>query len=192
MSINGSAHCEAVDLPRCKPFAGLDWLSKVTRLVHLNRALDMDNSLTTAAFKKIRLAALLSVSLIAMALGGCASGPKRPVFYPNAHLQSVGRAQGERDIDVCMAQARDYGVNQNKDGEIGKRAAKGGILGGVGAGVWGLVRGEAGERAVAGAAAGAATGATVGAFESTELNPTFKRFVQRCLAERGYDVIGWE
>lgn len=152
----------------------------------------MVNSLTMAAVQKARLAAILSVGMVAMALSSCASGPKRPVFYPNSHIQSVGRAQGERDIDACMALARDYGVNQNKDGEIGKRAAKGGILGGVGAGAWGLVRGEAGERAAAGAAAGAATGATVGAFESTELSPTFKRFVQRCLSERGYDVIGWE
>jgi len=23
-------------------------------------------------------------------------------------------------------------------------------------------------------------------------NPTFQGFVQRCLAERGYEVIGWE
>ena len=48
------------------------------------------------------------------------------------------------------------------------------------------------ESPAAGAAAGAATGATRSAFKSTELSPTFQRFVQRCLSERGYDVIGWE
>lgn len=138
------------------------------------------------------LASLLSAILYGITLMGCASGSPRPVFYPNAHLQAVGQAQGERDIDACMAMAQEHGVDQNKDGEIGKRAAKGSVLGGVGAGAWGLVRGDAGERAAAGAAAGAATGATRGAFASTKLNPTFKRFVQRCLRERGYEVIGWE
>ena len=35
-------------------------------------------------------------------------------------------------------------------------------------------------------------GGVKGAMDSTELNPTFKQFVQRCLRERGYEVIGWE
>jgi len=125
-------------------------------------------------------------------LVACSSGPKRPVLYPNAHLQSVGKPQADRDADECADLARDYGVRTNKDGDIAGRTATGAVIGGVGAGAWGLVRGDAGERAVAGAAAGAATGATRGAMESTELNPTFKRFVERCLHERGYDVIGWE
>ncbi len=91
-----------------------------------------------------------------------------------------------------MALARDSDVSENQDGEVGKKAVKGAAVGGIASGVWGLFRGDAGERAVAGAAAGAATGAVGGAFQSAELNPTFKRFVQRCLSERGYEVIGWE
>jgi len=130
--------------------------------------------------------------LLTALMTGCTSAQKRPVFYPNQHLQMVGKAQAQRDTDDCMALATDHGVSTNRDGEVGKKAAKGAALGGIGAGAWGLVRGDAGERAVAGAAAGAATGAVKGGFDSTELNPTFKRFVQRCLHERGYDVIGWE
>ena len=129
---------------------------------------------------------------LVLLLTACASSSKRPVFYPNAHLRSVGQAQAQRDTDACMQLASEYGVATTKDGEIGKRAGKGGVIGGVGAGAWGLFRGDAVERAAAGAAAGAATGATTGAFESTELSPTFKQFVARCLRERGYDVIGWE
>jgi hypothetical protein len=141
----------------------------------------------------LRAISLPILALIAAALVGCASGGTRPVFYPNAHLESVGMEWAQRDVDECMALARRYGVNQTKDGEVGQKAAKGGVLGGVGAGVWGLIRGgDALERAAAGAAAGAATGATAGAFESAELSPTFKSFVHRCLSERGYEVIGWE
>jgi hypothetical protein len=138
---------------------------------------------------RYKLAWLLAATLL---LGACASSAKRPVFYPNAHIQTVGQAQAQRDTNACMALASEYGVATTKDGEIAKRSGKGAVLGGVGAGAWGLVRGDAAERAAAGAAAGAATGAAKGAFESTELSPTFKRFVNRCLRERGYDVIGWE
>jgi hypothetical protein len=125
-------------------------------------------------------------------LPACTGAPKRPVFYPNAHLKAVGQAQARRDTDACIAMARKYDVAATKDGAVGEKATKGAVIGGVGAGAWGLFRGDAAERAAAGAVAGAATGATAGAFESTELSPTFKRFVDRCLAERGYDVIGWE
>jgi len=114
------------------------------------------------------------------------------VFYPNAHLERVGVATGQRNIDECMQKAEAHGVGRNKDGQVGQKAAKGAVIGGVGSAAWGLVRGDAGERALAGAAAGAATGAAAGSFESAKLNPTFQRFVERCLRERGYDVIGWE
>lgn len=137
--------------------------------------------------------AMLAMSVVlALMLAGCASGPKRPVFYPNDHMKTVGKSQSEQDAEACMALALDSGVSENRDGEVGKKAAKGAVVGGIASGVWGLFRGDAGERAVAGAAAGAATGAVGGAFQSAELNPTFKRFVQRCLSERGYEVIGWE
>ena len=147
-------------------------------------------ALTPRRRGRFKLAWLLAATLL---LGACASSSsKRPVFYPNAHIQYVGQAQAQRDTNDCMALASEYGVATTKDGEIAKRTGKGAVLGGVGAGAWGLFRGDAAERAAAGAAAGAATGAATGAFESTELSPTFQRFVNRCLRERGYDVIGWE
>ncbi|MGB5639608.1 MAG: hypothetical protein WBM63_10835, partial [Sedimenticolaceae bacterium] len=64
--------------------------------------------------------------------------------------------------------------------------------GGVGAGAWGLVSGNAGERAAAGALAGGSAGAVKGGIDSTRISPTFQRFVQRCLKDRGYEVIGWD
>ena len=134
----------------------------------------------------------LSGLLLSIQMTGCTGAQKRPVFYPNQHLKMVGKAQAKRDVDDCMILANSYGVSTNKDGEIGKKAATGAALGGIGAGAYGLVRGDAGERALAGAAAGAATGTVKGGIDSTELSSTFKRFVQRCLRERGYDVIGWE
>jgi hypothetical protein len=133
-----------------------------------------------------------AVLCLALLLGACAGAEKRPVFYPNAHLGNTGMAAAQRDIDECMSKANAHGVAKNKDGQVGEKAAKGAVLGGVGSAAWGLVRGDAGERALAGAAAGAATGAAAGGFDSGQLNPTFQRFVERCLREQGYDVIGWE
>jgi uncharacterized protein YcfJ len=131
--------------------------------------------------------------LASLTLAACSTAPKQPVFYPNPHLQQVGAAQSQRDIDACRQLAVDSGVSPNKDGQVGQKAAKGAVLGGVGSAAWGLVRGgDAAERALAGAAAGAATGAAAGGFSSAEINPTYQRFVERCLRERGYDVIGWE
>lgn len=135
----------------------------------------------------------LTVCVVAaLGLAGCASTPQQPRFYPNAHYEQVGATQAQYDIDACRQLAADSGVGTNKDGAVGERATQGAVLGGISAGVWGLIRGDAGERALAGAAAGAATGAAAGGFESADTSPTYKRFMERCLRERGYDVIGWE
>lgn len=135
----------------------------------------------------------ISSGLLILAITtGCSTGPKRPVFYPNSHIQQVGQSQAERDTNDCMRLADSYGVNRTKDGEVGTKAAGGALIGGIGAGAWGLVRGDAAERAAAGALAGGSAGAVKGGIDSTRINPTFQRFVQRCLSDRGYDVIGWQ
>jgi outer membrane lipoprotein SlyB len=129
---------------------------------------------------------------LAAILAGCASAPPKPVFYPNSHLQSAGQAQADQDIAECKQLAHSSGVAEKKDGEVGKKAAAGAAVGGASAGAWGLVRGNAGERALAGAAAGAAAGAVSGGLKKTETSPVFRNFVNRCLGERGYEVIGWQ
>jgi uncharacterized membrane protein len=134
------------------------------------------------------LAALLVVFL----LGACSSGPKRPVFYPNSHIKQVGQYQAQRDTDDCMALADSYNVDRTRDGEVGTKAASGALIGGAGAGAWGLVRGDGGERALAGAVAGGTVGAVKGGFESRRISPIFQKFVQQCLRDRGYQVIGWQ
>ncbi len=65
-------------------------------------------------------------------------------------------------------------------------------MGGAAGVAAGAVTGNAGQRATEGAAAGAAAAATYGVLRSNEPSPVYKGFVQRCLQERGYDVIGWQ
>ena len=42
------------------------------------------------------------------------------------------------------------------------------------------------------AAAGAAAGMVRGAMQSGETSPVYKNFVQKCLRDRGYEVVGWQ
>jgi hypothetical protein len=135
---------------------------------------------------------ILFSALSIMLLAGCASAPPKPVLYPNSHLHSVGQPQAEQDIAACKQLALSSGVAENKDGDAGKKAATGAAVGGASAGAWGLVTGNAGERALAGLAAGAAAGAVSGGAQSMETSPLFQNFVNRCLKERGYEVIGWQ
>jgi uncharacterized protein YcfJ len=126
-------------------------------------------------------------------LAGCAStAENEPVLYPNKHLQRVGRAAAEQDIRECRQLARTHGVRETRDGEVARKTAGGAALGGATAGAWGLVRGDAAERAAAGAAAGGAAGAVRGTMQSGETSPVYRKFVQKCLRDRGYEVIGWQ
>lgn len=129
--------------------------------------------------------------LAALLLAGCAGTPD-PVLYPNAHLQRVGQATAQQDIAECRRLASSSGVAEHRDSQVAGNAATGAAVGGASAGAWGLVRGNAGESALAGAAAGAAAGTVRGAIQSSETSPVYKNFVQRCLRERGYEVIGWQ
>ena len=125
------------------------------------------------------------------ALAGCAHS-QSPVLYPNAKLQQAGKEQADRDVEACRKMADDYVSNP-----MAKDAAKGGAVGGVGGAAVGAVAGAVtGHGAGRGAAVGAATGATAGAVHGAakDVGPThvYKGFVNRCLHERGYEVVGWQ
>ena len=136
---------------------------------------------------------LAMVALAVMIAAGCASSAKRPLLYPNDHLNEVGQQAAQQDINACMALARTSNVNENKDGEAGRKAAGGAAIGGTSAAAWGLVSGgSVGNRALAGAAAGATAGAVSGGLQSTETSPLFMNFVNKCLSDKGYSVVGWQ
>ena len=135
-------------------------------------------------------ALLISLVLILTMVIGCAE--KRPVLYPNATLEHQGQAAAQADIDACVQLAKDYGTEGDKGEELAKKTGKGAAVGGaVGAAV-GAVTGNFGRGAAAGAAGGAAGSMTRGLFEANEPDPVTKRFVERCLRERGYEPIGWK
>ncbi len=126
-----------------------------------------------------------------LALGGCASS-QSPVLYPNAKLKQVGREQADRDIAECRKLAGDY-VQSTAAKDVAKGTAVGGAAGAAIGAVGGAVSGRgAGIGAAIGAATGATAGAAHGAVKQTEPSPVYKGYVDRCMRERGYEVIGWQ
>ena len=118
------------------------------------------------------------------------------IANPNATLNRVGDAQGRMEVNVCLARAQAAGLSPSQStNEVGRRAGEGAAVGGVASAIGALMTGRGGEgllRAGAtGAAVGGSAGAVSGAFHTDKPNGVYRSFVQRCLSEKGFDVIGW-
>ena len=139
--------------------------------------------------RKIPFLALLAAAALA---AGCASSA-RPVLYPNDHLKQVGDARAEQDIEECRVLAEKAGAESTDTGRAMRPAAEGAGVGAAVGGVSNAIRGHGiGVGALAGAAVGGAAGLVHGAFRAGEVSPIHRAFVQRCMRERGYDVLGWK
>lgn len=138
---------------------------------------------------------LISFSVVAaVLLSGCATPVAKPAFYPNAHFQRVGPAQAQADAEMCatMAQQSDVGAVNKID--AGRSAAAGAVGVGTAGVVGSLLSGHKPDlkNIAAGAAAiGAGGAAATAAGQSVGGSGLYRQFVQQCLAERGYHVIGW-
>lgn len=95
------------------------------------------------------------------------------------------------DVDSCIALANGSGANQSEVSQTVKQTTEGAVVGGATGAAVGAVLGNAGQGAATGAA-GAATGRfTRSILNSDKTDPVFQRFVNRCLRDKGYDVVGW-
>ncbi len=122
-----------------------------------------------------------------LATSACATAP---IVYPNQKLRDSGQVAVKADTEACQAEAEAY-LESGRVPEVAKRTGEGAAVGGaVGAAV-GAVSGSVGRGAAAGAAGGAAGSLAHGLWHWRDPDPVEKRYVERCLAERGYDVIGW-
>ncbi len=138
------------------------------------------------------IAAMLSVVL----LSGCSTA--RPVLYPNAHLQSVGKETADQDIEACKLAAESAGAEagDGKAGRVAKNTAVGAGIGAASGAVGGAISGAAGRGSMIGAASGAVWGLLTGLFSAasgtSHPNQAYTNFVNRCLQEKGYEVTGWQ
>lgn len=123
--------------------------------------------------------------LIMLLIISCAS---RPQLYPNQKLKSVGKEASQKDINNCIADAEAY-LESSKGKQVAKGAGAGATIGAAMGAVSGMFSGNVGRGLVRGGAIGAAGGGAAGAISPDELK---RRYVNQCLAEKGYQVIGWD
>jgi len=133
-----------------------------------------------------------------VALSACSAA--RPALYPNDQYKTVGAARADTDITDCEAKANEYVKSGGHGAEMAKEGARntavGAAVGGAAGAAGGAIYGDPAQ----GAAAGAAGGATAGLlgtmfgwmFRSSEPEPVYRSFVETCLRDKGYQVIGWQ
>lgn len=127
----------------------------------------------------------MKVLLLLLLLTACAS---RPQLYPNQKLKNVGQDAAKKDINQCLAEAEEY-LKSSKGKQVAKGAGTGAAIGAAMGAVGGMFRGDLGRGLLRGGAIGAAGGGAAGAVSPDELK---RRYVNQCLAEKGYQVIGWD
>lgn len=123
--------------------------------------------------------------LMAFVLVSCAS---RPQLYPNQKLKEVGKKASQKDIDQCIADADEY-LESSKGKQVARGAGAGAAIGAAIGAVGGMFTGNLGRGLVRGGAMGAAGGGAAGALSPDEVK---RRYVNQCLADKGYQVIGWD
>ncbi len=130
--------------------------------------------------------------VIALAMEGCAS--TRPVLYPNEHFNAVGADAADEEIEFCIDLAEAAGADSGGSdaGEAAANTAGGAAVGAASGAVGGAIVGAAGAGSAIGAASGATTRLLYWLFGEEKRSPAFENFVNRCLAERGYEIVGWD
>jgi hypothetical protein len=128
--------------------------------------------------------------LLAAALSLCACTAK-PVLYPNAKYEEAGKDAAQAEAKDCGVKAKEY-VKSTRAQRAAGDTARGAAVGAAAGAATGAVFGSIGRGAAAGGLGGAAAGLVSGLFRTRHPSHAHKAFVQRCLGERGYEVIGWE
>lgn len=127
----------------------------------------------------------MKILLVLIFLGSCAS---KPQLYPNEKLKQSGKAAAQSEVDHCMAEADDY-LKSSKGKQVAKGAGSGAAIGAAIGTVAGLFTGNIGRGLLRGSAMGAAGGAVNGGLSPDQIK---QRYVNQCLSDKGYQVIGWD
>ena len=122
-----------------------------------------------------------------LALTACATN--QPVVY------QTGGAPG--GVEAAIAECRQLATNAGarSGGNLGtaaRQTAAGGAIGAATGAVGGAIAGNAASGAGIGAATGVTAALIRNLFNEPAPNPAFRSFVERCLKDRGYDVVGWQ
>lgn len=119
------------------------------------------------------------------ALMSCSSRPK---LYPNEKLKVVGKEVSQKDIDQCLSEGNIY-LETSEAKRITKGAGRGAVVGAAMGAAFGVFTGSLGRGLLQGGAVGAAGGGVATAMSPDQLK---QRYVNHCLGEKGYHVLGWD
>lgn len=133
---------------------------------------------------------MVRAALAAALLLGACSHP-RPVVYPDERYKAGGEEAAKADADACLKEAKAY-LKANPAKRVAGRTARGGVFGAFMGMVFGAFTGNYRRAVAEGAAVGAAAGLAQGAWEAGSPDEIQRAYTQRCMAEKGWSVIGWK
>ncbi|GJQ24878.1 MAG: hypothetical protein HBSAPP01_26680 [Candidatus Brocadia sapporoensis] len=139
--------------------------------------------------KKQRYSVITFLSVL-FVINSCAT--KRPILSPNDHLTKIGVEAADKDIDDCIQLAKTNIGKYSTEKKIAEQTAMGAAVGAASGAAVGAIGGNVGWGAASGAAGGAAGGLIYGLFKARDPDPLLKQYIEKCLHEKGYDVIGWK
>lgn len=126
--------------------------------------------------------------VVLLALAACAP---RPVLYRDpGYEERGGKEAADAAVKECRAIAKAE-VGKLNLKPVAGRSAWGAATGAAMGAVTGLITGDLGKAAASGAAIGGIGGAGQGAYEASRPDQVERAYVDRCLAERGWNVVGW-
>lgn len=115
----------------------------------------------------------------------CAS---RPVLYPNNKYKVLGKEGANEEIDLCMKEGDEF-LESPRAKKVLASSGQGAAVGGAAGVVSGIISGDWLKGLLSGAAIGGAAGAAAGSVTPDRLK---QAYVNRCLQNKGLDVIGWD
>ena len=127
----------------------------------------------------------MKLVLMLILLAACAS---KPQLYPNQKFKNVGKDKARKDINRCIADAEEY-LESSKGKQVAKGAGAGAAIGSAMGAVSGMFTGNLGRGLLRGGAIGAVGGGAAGALSPDQIK---RNYVNQCLADKGYRVLGWD
>jgi hypothetical protein len=134
-----------------------------------------------------------TILILIFSLASCAS--YKPILDQNDKYLASNEDERNSDIASCKKEASDY-LDQLKAERAAREAGRKAVIGGVIGTATGAIFGKNLKSTLTGAAIGAGIGAVAGALSvagEDKVKPDVikQRYIQNCLAKKGYSVIGW-
>ena len=134
----------------------------------------------------------VGASLAIVMLAGCAT--PQPVVYQKPQSGAAKSARVDKDVQDCRRLADTaVGLNSRSASSAAQSSARAGVIGFAATAAGALVAAgkDTWQRARAGAAAGATGIAAKTLLEWNDPDGVYQKYVERCMEDRGHDVLGW-